>query len=111
MPFINESGSPDVEYLSDGMTETLIGSLTQLPNLSVKARSSVFRYKGKEVDAKLVGTWLAGGTPFVTFNANGTGQMEEDKVKWTADGSSLTVTDSDFETIEEEMRKSLARSR
>ncbi|PYS97826.1 MAG: hypothetical protein DMF63_18580 [Acidobacteria bacterium] len=58
MPFINESGSPDVEYLSDGMTETLIGSLTQLPNLSVKARSSVFRYKGKEVDTKTVGKEL-----------------------------------------------------
>src|SRR5215470_3397089 len=48
MPFVNEGGNPDVEYLSDGMTETLISSLSQLPNLSVKARSSVFRYKGKE---------------------------------------------------------------
>lgn len=58
MPFVNESGNVDLEYLSDGMTETLIGSLTQLPNLSVKARSSVFRYKGKEVDAKTVGNEL-----------------------------------------------------
>lgn len=48
MPFVNESGNPDVEYLSDGMTETLINSLSKLPNLSVKARSSVFHYKGKE---------------------------------------------------------------
>jgi len=46
MPFLNESGNADVEYLSDGMTETLIGSLSQLPNLNVKARSTVFRYKG-----------------------------------------------------------------
>ncbi len=52
MPFVNESGNPEVEYLSDGMTETLINSLSQIPNLSVKARSSVFRYKGKEVDPK-----------------------------------------------------------
>jgi TolB-like protein/Tfp pilus assembly protein PilF len=58
MPFVNESGNADVEYLSDGMTETLIGSLTQLPNLNVKARSSVFRYKGKETDAKTVGKEL-----------------------------------------------------
>src|SRR6266404_6030388 len=50
MPFVNESGNQDVEYLSDGMTETLIGSLSQLPNLNVKARSSVFRYKGKVTD-------------------------------------------------------------
>jgi TolB-like protein/Tfp pilus assembly protein PilF len=52
MPFVNESGNADVEYLSDGMTETLINSLSQIPNLSVKARSSVFRYKGKEIDPK-----------------------------------------------------------
>jgi TolB-like protein/tetratricopeptide (TPR) repeat protein len=58
MPFVNESGNADVEYLSDGMTETLISSLTQLPNLSVKARSSVFRYKGKETDTKTVGKEL-----------------------------------------------------
>jgi eukaryotic-like serine/threonine-protein kinase len=50
LPFVNESGNTDVEYLSDGMTETLISSLSQLPKLNVKARSSVFRYKGKEFD-------------------------------------------------------------
>ncbi|MBL8185120.1 MAG: tetratricopeptide repeat protein [Blastocatellia bacterium] len=58
MPFTNESGNPDVEYLSDGMTETLIGSLTKVPDLNVKARSSVFRYKGKETDAKTLGSEL-----------------------------------------------------
>ncbi|HET9917769.1 MAG TPA: protein kinase [Candidatus Binatia bacterium] len=58
MPFVNESGNPEVEYLTDGMTETLINSLSQLPNLSVKARSSVFRYKGREVDAKVIATEL-----------------------------------------------------
>ena len=55
LPFVNESGSADVEYLSDGMTETLIRSLSRLPNLSVKARSSVFRYKGKATDVKTIG--------------------------------------------------------
>jgi len=58
MPFVNESGNSDVEYLSDGMTETLIGSLSQLPKLNVKARSSVFRYKGKATDAKTIGREL-----------------------------------------------------
>ncbi|HVF46363.1 MAG TPA: tetratricopeptide repeat protein, partial [Pyrinomonadaceae bacterium] len=52
MPFVNESGNADLEYLSDGMTETLISSLSQLPNLNVKARSSVFRYKGKDTDPR-----------------------------------------------------------
>lgn len=55
MPFANESGNSDLEYLSDGMTETLIRNLSQLPDLNVKARSSVFRYKGKETDAKTIG--------------------------------------------------------
>ena len=44
-----------MEYLSDGMTDTLISSLSQLPNLNVKARSSVFRYKGKEAGAQTIG--------------------------------------------------------
>ncbi len=54
MPFVNESGNSAVEYLSDGMTETLISNLSQLPNLNVKPRSSVFRYKGKETDPRTV---------------------------------------------------------
>ena len=58
MPFVNESGNPELEYLSDGMTESLINSLSQLPQLNVKARSSVFRYKGKEIDAATIGREL-----------------------------------------------------
>jgi TolB-like protein/Tfp pilus assembly protein PilF len=58
MPFVNESGNADIEYLSDGMTETLISSLSQLPNLNVKPRSSVFRYKGKATDATTIGKEL-----------------------------------------------------
>ncbi|HEX6333677.1 MAG TPA: adenylate/guanylate cyclase domain-containing protein [Flavisolibacter sp.] len=58
MPFVNESGNIELEYLSDGMTETLIGSLSQLPGLDVKARSSVFRYKGKETKSEVVGKEL-----------------------------------------------------
>ena len=52
MPFVNESGNLDIEYLSDGMTETLINSLSQVPGVSVKARASVFRYKGKDQEAR-----------------------------------------------------------
>ena len=54
MPFVNESGNADVEYLSDGMTETLISSLSNLPNLNVKPRSSVFRYKGKDTNLQTI---------------------------------------------------------
>ncbi len=54
MPFVNESDNAEIEYLSDGMTESLINSLSQLPNTKVIARSSAFRYKGKDVDLKQV---------------------------------------------------------
>jgi serine/threonine-protein kinase len=54
MSFVNESGNADVEYLSDGMTETLISSLSNLSNLNVKPRSSVFRYKGKDTDLQTI---------------------------------------------------------
>jgi eukaryotic-like serine/threonine-protein kinase len=54
MPFVNASNDPNSEYLSDGITESLINNLSQLPNLVVMARSSVFRYKGREVDPQTV---------------------------------------------------------
>jgi TolB-like protein/Flp pilus assembly protein TadD len=59
MPFTNESGNADIEYLSDGMTDSLINSLSQLPHLSVKSRSSVFRYKGKEVEPQRIASELS----------------------------------------------------
>ncbi len=58
LPFVNAGGNDDVDYLSDGMTESLITSLSQLPNLSVKARSSVFGYKGKDVSRGQIGKEL-----------------------------------------------------
>jgi TolB-like protein/Tfp pilus assembly protein PilF len=58
LPFVNASSDPDAEYLSDGITESLINSLSQLPGLAVKARSTVFRYKGKESDPQKVGAEL-----------------------------------------------------
>src|SRR5207245_4172260 len=54
LPFVNASGDPNAEYLSDGMTDMLITSLSQLPKLSVKARSSVFRYKNKDTSPQQV---------------------------------------------------------
>ena len=50
LPFANTTADPSAEYLSDGITENLISSLSQLPSLAVRSRSSVFRYKGKDVD-------------------------------------------------------------
>jgi TolB-like protein len=58
LPFVNASGNPDMEYLGDGITETLINSLSQAPNLTVMSRNAVFRYKGRETDAQQVGARL-----------------------------------------------------
>jgi TolB-like protein/Flp pilus assembly protein TadD len=55
LPFVNASGDPNTEYLSDGISESIIGSLSQLPQLRVMARSTVFSYKGKDVDPRKVG--------------------------------------------------------
>jgi len=50
LPFTNQNHDPEIDYLADGLTESTINSLTQVPNLKVIARSTVFRYKGKETD-------------------------------------------------------------
>jgi len=50
LPFVNQNRDPDTEYLSDGLTESIIDSLAQLPSLRVSPRSSVFQYKGKDTD-------------------------------------------------------------
>jgi eukaryotic-like serine/threonine-protein kinase len=55
LPFANASGDPNAEYLSDGITESIINSLSQLPSLRVMARTTVFRYKGKEIDPQKIG--------------------------------------------------------
>ena len=55
LPFAAASQSDDTEYLTDGITESLINGLAQLPDLRVSARSVVFRHKGKEVDPQQVG--------------------------------------------------------
>jgi eukaryotic-like serine/threonine-protein kinase len=54
LPFTNASADPNAEYLSDGLTESLISSLSQLPNLTVRPRTSVFRYKAKDQDVQKI---------------------------------------------------------
>jgi eukaryotic-like serine/threonine-protein kinase len=58
LPFTNQSGDENADYLSDGIPETIIYSLSQLPNMKVTARNSAFRYKGKDPDAQTVGREL-----------------------------------------------------
>jgi serine/threonine protein kinase len=58
LPFVNAGGDPNAEYLSDGITESLINSLSTLPHLKVMSRDSAFMYKGKDADAQTVGQKL-----------------------------------------------------
>jgi serine/threonine protein kinase/tetratricopeptide (TPR) repeat protein len=58
LPFTNLSGDPEVEYLSDGITETLINSFSQLRKIRIVPRGVVFRYKGSQVSAEALGAEL-----------------------------------------------------
>ena len=55
LPFVNGSGDPNVEYLSDGLTESLINTLSELPHLTVMSRSSVLRYGEGHTDPQTAG--------------------------------------------------------
>jgi serine/threonine protein kinase/tetratricopeptide (TPR) repeat protein len=61
LPFVNDSNEPNAEYLSDGITESIINSLSQLPNLKVMSRNAVFRFKGRNIDPTEVGRSLKVG--------------------------------------------------
>jgi len=58
LPFVNSTADPNADYLSDGITEGVINSLSQLPQMRVMARSTVFRFKGKEEDPRQIGQGL-----------------------------------------------------
>jgi serine/threonine-protein kinase len=58
LPLLNATNDADSDYLSDGITESIIANLSQLPQLKVMARSTVFHFKGKEIDPREVGRQL-----------------------------------------------------
>jgi eukaryotic-like serine/threonine-protein kinase len=90
LPFVNATADPGNEYLSDGLTESLIGTLSQLPDLKVMARSTVFKFKGKEDDPRQIGQTLQVGAILmgrITQHGDELG-IDADLVN-TADGSEL----------------------
>jgi TolB-like protein/Flp pilus assembly protein TadD len=58
LPLVNASNDAEMDYFSDGITESIINNLSQLPKLRVVPRSTVFRYKGREVDPQAIGLEL-----------------------------------------------------
>jgi adenylate cyclase len=79
LPFVNMSGDPEQDYLSDGISEQIITSLSKVSNLFVIARTSSFKYKGKEVDIRRVGRELG-----VRYVLEGSVQKSGDRGRITA---------------------------
>jgi TolB-like protein len=79
LPFVNLSGEGDNEYFSDGLTETLLHMLAQVPELKVAARTSVFSFKGKDVDIRDIAEQLGVATVL-----EGSVQRSGDTVRITA---------------------------
>jgi serine/threonine protein kinase/tetratricopeptide (TPR) repeat protein len=90
LPFINATADPNNEYFSDGLTESLISTLSQLPSLKVMARSTVFKFKGKDEDPRQIGQALSVGAVLmgrITQHGDELG-IQADLVN-TADGTEL----------------------
>jgi len=90
LPFVNATNDPNNEYMSDGLTDSLISGLSQLPNLKVMARSTVFRYKGNQDLPQKIGQELQVGAVLlgrVTQHGNAL-SVQADLVN-TADGTEL----------------------
>jgi adenylate cyclase len=79
LPFVNMSGDPEQEYFSDGISEEIITALSKTPKLFVIARTSSFKYKGKDVDVRTVGRELG-----VRYVLEGSVRKAGDKVRITA---------------------------
>jgi serine/threonine protein kinase/tetratricopeptide (TPR) repeat protein len=90
LPFVNATSDPNNEYLSDGLTESLISSISQLPNIKVMARSTVFRFKGKEDDPRQIGQTLQVGAVLMgRITQHGDHVAVEADLVNTADGTEL----------------------
>src|SRR3984885_7341438 len=90
LPFVNATNDPNNEYMSDGLTDSLISALSQLPNLKVMARSTVFRYKGNQELPQKIGQELQVGAVLlgrVTQHGNAL-SVQADLVN-AADGTEL----------------------
>lgn len=86
LPIINESDDANVEYLSDGITESIINSVSKLPRLKVMARSTVFTYKGRNIDPRTTGKDLGVGAVL-------TGRMQKAGDKLTIKLELVSVDD------------------
>jgi serine/threonine protein kinase/tetratricopeptide (TPR) repeat protein len=114
LPFANASGDPQMEYLSDGLTESILFSLSQLPQLHVMSRSAVFRHKEREEDARQIGRTL-GVEAIVTGRVRQRGEtllisaeLIEVENGWQMWGSQYRRQSADIFATEEDIAKEIS---
>src|SRR5439155_9790904 len=116
LPLLNESGNPQDEYFSDGLSEELIAALAQIRELKVIGRSSSFRFKARKEEPKTIGEKLG-----VATLLEGTVRKQGDRVRIVAelvnaaDGTQLWTRTFDRElkdifAVQEEIAKAVAES-
>ncbi len=80
LPFTNSGGESSSNYVSDGITESLIGSLAHIPQLKVRSRDAVFRFKGKDIEVQKVGSELG-----VSLVVSGRVTLQANNIQISAD--------------------------
>jgi serine/threonine protein kinase/tetratricopeptide (TPR) repeat protein len=114
LPFVNDSDDPNADYLSDGISESIIRSLSQLPNLKVMSRSAVYRFKGKNVDPQEVGRTLHVGAVLAgRLVKQGDRLIIKTELIDVSDGSQLWGAEynnrlSDIFTVQEEISRKIS---
>ncbi|HEX8748379.1 MAG TPA: protein kinase [Pyrinomonadaceae bacterium] len=114
LPFANATTSSEFDYLGDGLTESLIDGLSQLPGMKVISRGSSFKYKGKEVAAQDAAKALGVGAVVRGRIVRSDQQLQVSVVLFGADGQQLwgsqyQATPEDFSRAQAEISRDLAR--
>jgi serine/threonine-protein kinase len=116
LPFVNDSKDPNVEYLSDGITESIINSLSQLPDLKVMSRNAAFRFKNKSTDAIEAGRNLNVGAVLTgrLLKVNDRFVIKAELIN-VADGSQLWGDEynsslADIFSVQDEVSKKISQS-
>jgi TolB-like protein/Tfp pilus assembly protein PilF len=116
LPFVNDSKDPNVEYLSDGITESIINSLSQLPDLRVMSRNASFRFKGSNQDPVDTGRNLNVGAVLTgrLLKVNDRFVIKTELIK-VADGSQLWGDEynsslADIFSVQDEVSKKISQS-
>ena len=116
LPLQSNGNDQDVEYLSDGITESILNKLSRIPKLRVLARSTVFRFKSKEIDAQAVGDLLkVKAVMMIRVLRFGESLVIRGQLVKVADGSQLwgeqyNRPHSDILAVQDEIAKAISES-